>query len=98
MHPSSDELDLARRLGRQEASAFDTALIARERQEREDRLTRIALIGDEPVEPVWRVSSSDHALRLERQVEQLQAFHQAVLTSRGWRMLQTARRLVGRAW
>jgi hypothetical protein len=97
MDAAADDLALARHLGRQEAARFDAALIAGERQEREDRLTRLALDADDPMEPAWRVSSTE-SLHLERQVEQLQAFHQAVLGSRGWRMLQAARRLIGRAW
>lgn len=91
------EIARARREGRRQAEEFDAALSAVERREREELLTRIAWRAGDLLEPAGGASSSQLA-RLERQLEYFSSFHHAVLHSRGWRLLQTLRRLVGRAW
>jgi hypothetical protein len=97
----SDAVEDARLLGRLEAERFDAALREREQQEREDRLTRLAAGDETAVEPALSLSGDGGTMeswRLRQDVERLAAFHHAVLHSRSWRLLQAARRLVGRAW
>ena len=96
----SDPQALARRLGELEGAASAAALAARERTARAERLSRSALGGDEadlapagsrPFRP------REHA-ELESRFRELAQFHDAVVSSRGWRLLQRLRGLVGRAW
>lgn len=100
----SDAVEDARLLGRLEAERFDAALREREQQEREDRLTRLAAGDEAAVEPALHLSSGDGGMgtmeiwRLRQDVERLASFHHAVLHSRSWRLIQVARRLVGRGW
>jgi hypothetical protein len=95
-----DDFIPLRRLGRLEAESFDAALRERERREREERLTRLAA-GDaasaDPVTDVFRENAGT-ARRRQQDLERLAAFHRAVVQSRAWRLIQMARRLVGRAW
>jgi hypothetical protein len=97
MERTDDPLAEARRLGRLEGERFDARLRRRERQERDDRLTRLAWTvedgGDAPEPP----AASGEVWRLRRDVERLAAFHDAVVRSRGWRLVQVLRRLFGRA-
>src|SRR5258708_7152916 len=60
----------------------------------------IADIGNFPKgdDRLHREASASTVFRLEQDVERLAAFHQAVLHSRGWRVLQWLRRPFGRAW
>lgn len=104
---SSHAVDDARLLGRLEAERFDAALREREQQEREDRLTRLAAGDEAAVDPVLNLTgdhgghgmtSSSEIWRLRQDVERLAAFHHAVLHSKVWRLVQMARRLVGRSW
>jgi hypothetical protein len=39
-----------------------------------------------------------NALQLQREVERLSHFYDSVQRSRAWRLTQSLRRLVGRAW
>jgi hypothetical protein len=98
----SDAAEDARLLGRLEAERFDAALREREQQEREDRLTRLAGGDEAAAEPVLDLggagSCSADTWRLRQDVERYAAFHHAVLHSRSWRLIQAARRLVGRGW
>ncbi|HZF10724.1 MAG TPA: hypothetical protein VFE33_18200 [Thermoanaerobaculia bacterium] len=102
MNERDDGLEQARQLGRLRAERLDLTLRAEEQREREIRLARFAwdpgseepaLSGDEGDLPagaeVWR---------LRQEVERLAAFHQAVLHSRAWQLIQWARRPFGRAW
>lgn len=92
-------MDEARRLGRLEAEAVDRALREEERRERETRLARLVVIDDEDLEIAEGAAAGDaEAARLRRDVERLAAFHQAVVRSRSWRILQALRRPFGRAW
>jgi hypothetical protein len=100
----SDAVEDARLLGRLEAERFDAALREREQQEREDRLTRLAAGDEAAVEPALNLSGDSGPVgtaenwRLRQDVERLAAFHHAVLHSKSWRLIQVARRLVGRGW
>ena len=96
----SEPLALARRLGELEGAAFAAALTASERTGRAERLSRIALGGDEA-----DLRAADaRALRprdlaeLESRFRELAEFHDAVTNSRSWKLLQRVRGLVGRAW
>ena len=94
-----DSLALARRLGALEGAAFDAALAARERAERGERLSRIALGGDEADLPVAAGTPQRRDLaELESRLRDLSHFHDAVTRSQSWRMLQRLRGFFGRAW
>jgi hypothetical protein len=96
---SRDALEEAQLLGRLEAESFDAALRERERHEREERLTRLVASGlDSDVDFDLFHEPTGATWRLRQDVARLSAFHQAVLHSRAWRLIQAARRLVGRAW
>jgi hypothetical protein len=98
-------LDDARLRGRTEAETFDRDLREQELLEREDRLTRLAW-GVEDQEPLAAWTSdrggpsggSDVVWRLQQDVERLAAFHNAVLKSKAWKLIQIARRPFGRSW
>jgi hypothetical protein len=98
--PALDGIEDARLLGRLEAESFDAALREIERCEREERLTRLAAGDEKAAEPALELFStgSSEVWRLRQDVERLAAFHHAVLHSKGWRLIQAARRLVGRGW
>jgi hypothetical protein len=101
MSATQDELALAREAGRLEAEAFDRALREVEAREREERLGRIvweAAGGVEAVQVERNAAAPETVWRLQQDVARLAAFHQAVLRSRSWRLLQWARRPFGRAW
>lgn len=94
-----DELALARRAGRLEAEAFDRALCDAEQREREERLGRLAWEAAGEALPDGLAFGAPESLwRLQQDVARLAAFHQAVLRSRAWRLVQWARRPFGRAW
>jgi len=102
-----DDLAHLRRLGRLEAESFDAALREEERREREEHLTHLAAAAedDDATAELFHASASHApgelsgaAWRLQQDLERLTAFHQAVVHSRAWRLIQAARRLVGRAW
>jgi hypothetical protein len=89
--------------GELEASAFDLRLRALESREREDRLTRLVAerpdLAASPALPyAGGAADAGEVERLRRQVGQLAEYHQAVLRSKGWRLVQTLRRPFGRAW
>jgi len=106
MPATQDELALAREAGRLEAEAFDRALREAEAREREERLGRLAwdAAGAAPTASSGRENAearpagAETVWRLQQDVARLAAFHQAVLRSRSWRLLQWARRPFGRAW
>ncbi len=87
--------------GELEARAFDLRLRALEGREREDRLTR--LVAERP--DLAAIPTLSHAgahnpevERLRREVGLLADYHQALLRSKGWRLVQALRRPLGRAW
>jgi predicted signal transduction protein with EAL and GGDEF domain len=98
--PQTDELAEAQRLGHLEAESFDLTLREAEGKEREARLVRLA-VGDETAfEPANRLfgERAGDSWRLQQEIERLAAFQHAVVHSRAWRLIQAARRLVGRRW
>ncbi len=96
----SDETIQAKHLGRTEAEAFDLRLRAIESREREDRLARLVAERSDLSAVGTPAGHSDTAAieRLRREVDQLATFQRLVMRSRGWRLVQTVRRLFGRAW
>ena len=87
--------------GELEARAFDLRLRALESREREDRLTR--LVAERPdlaATPALSHGGANHpeVERLRREIGLLAEYHQALLRSKGWRLVQTLRRPFGRAW
>jgi hypothetical protein len=95
MPATQDELALARQAGRLEAEAFDGALRQAEQREREELLGHLAWGADVAGPPP---AAAESVWRLQQDVARLSAFHQAVLGSRAWRVVQWARRPLGRAW
>jgi hypothetical protein len=97
MTVTQDDLALARRAGRLAAETFDARLREVEEREREELIRRRYWSAGETYHS--GLTSSPHSLwRLQQDVTRLASFHQAVLRSRAWRVVQWARRLVGRAW
>ena len=95
-------LEDARLRGRTEAETFDRELRERELRDREARLTRLAW-GVEDQAPLAslapeRGAGSDVVWRLQQDVERLAGFHNAVLGSKAWKLIQLARRPFGRSW
>lgn len=97
MQPSDDPLADARHLGRLEGERFVAHLRAAELHERQERLTRLAAshADDDVTGPL---EENGAAWRLRQEVERLTAFHDAVVQSRAWRLVQAVRRPFGRAW
>lgn len=97
-----DPLAPARQAGRLEGERFDARLRRRERREREDCLTRRVWLRDADDEDaavsLAGGTTSGEVWRLQQRVDELAAFHAAVLRSRSWRLLQALRRPFGRAW
>ena len=94
---------LARQLGAAQGEAFDHRLREYERSEREERLSRFAWAvdgedGEEPGGQPEHRQTSLPTLELEREVQRLTAYYNAVQGSRAWRLTQRLRRLVGREW
>lgn len=93
-----DELAEVQRLGRLEAERLDLAWREAEARQREERLGRLAWSIEAEDAPFAGNGGSADVMRLQRDVERLAAFHQAVTRSKAWRLIQALRRLVGRAW
>jgi hypothetical protein len=93
------DLDEYRRLGRLEAEAFDRRLREHEHQAWENRLATVQWGAEDGVE-TWSSPREDspEVWLLRRDVERLASFHEAVLKSRPWQLIQALRRVVGRAW
>ena len=99
MPATQDELALARQAGRLEAEAFDRTLREAEAREREERLGRFAWeAATDTGRDADAAPGTETVWRLQQDVARLAAFHQAVLRSRAWRVVQWARRPFGRAW
>ena len=94
------DINEARRSGRRDGEAFSLALKECELRERQERLTRLAWgsEGEAAFSAAEPPSSAEAVLRLQHDMEQLAAFHQAVLKSWPWRLVQRLRRPLGRAW
>jgi len=98
MTATQDDLATARNAGRLEAEAFDRALREAEAREREELLRRPAWRTDGKAEAFRETGTNYSVSRLQQDVARLATFHQAVLRSRAWRVVQWARRPFGRAW
>jgi hypothetical protein len=104
----------AEELGRLKAERLDALLRAEEQRERELRFAGLLWDGSGSESPLWgsggegfresggadgfEEASTAEVWRLRQDVERLSAFHQAVLRSRAWRLVQSLRRPFGRAW
>lgn len=96
MTATQDELATARNAGRLEAEAFEGSLREAEQREREELLGRLSWRTDESA--FGAPGTNYSVMRLQQDVARLATFHQAVLRSRAWRVVQWARRPFGRAW
>ena len=90
-----DDLARVRDEGHRQGESFDLGLREAERRERDELLSRL--------EPAGGRGGAAYALpsstwRLQQELARLSAFHQAVLHSRAWRLVQALRRPLGRAW
>jgi hypothetical protein len=96
----NDEITEAKHSGELDARAFDLHLRDLESREREDRLTRLVAerpdLTAAPEAPTWPAAAQVD--QLHRQVALLTEYQRAVVRSRGWRVVQFLRRLLGRAW
>lgn len=98
MEMPDEMLDDARLRGRTEAETFDRELRERELRDREARLTRLAGGADDEAPLAWTAGGDPEVWRLQQDVERLAAFHNAVVNSKAWRLIQAARRPFGRSW
>jgi hypothetical protein len=102
MNEPQDELEQARELGRLKGERLDLALRLEEQREREARFVHLAGEGD-PTAPSLPEKGAElvgksEVWRLQQEIERLSAFHQAVLHSRAWQLIQWVRRPFGRVW
>ena len=95
-----DEITEAEHRGELDAEAFDLRLRELESREREDRLIRLVAerpdLAATPAAPNGPAAAQ--AEQLQRQVALLAEYQRAVVQSRGWRIVQFLRSLLGRAW
>lgn len=96
--PQEELLRQARIEGRKDAEAFDLRLRNQELREREQRLAELAWKPRRPVQDGNDDEASLRAIQLEARVHELSSYLRAVENSLPWRVIQWARRLVGRAW
>jgi hypothetical protein len=109
MSEQREDLRQAEELGRLKAERLEAALRMAEQQERE--LCFASLVWDGTGAEFlaqtqsgaiggsgWEGANGAEVWRLRQDVERLSAFHQAVLRSRAWRLVQSLRRPLGRAW
>jgi len=100
--PRHDEVDAtlarARRLGSEQAEAFDLRLRSLETKEREERLA-VAAWRPRMDKQAWNEEEDSlKVVQLEAQVSELTRYVKAVEESSPWRLIQNIRRLLGRAW
>lgn len=88
----------ARRRGAQAAETFAERLERIEVAEREALISQWSCLSNGGASPSPGCEDAAMILRLKSEIEGLRQFRHAVLHSKGWRLLQLARRLVGRAW
>ena len=102
MAAQPNDTDDARRLGQLEGESFDRELRQREQRHREERLARLAMGAESDGAwaglPDGEGASGATVVRLQRDVERLAAFHDAVVRSKAWWLIQALRRPFGRAW
>ncbi len=91
-------LNRARKLGSEQAEAFDLRLRSVEATEREERLA-VAAWRPRMDKRAWsEEEDSLKVVQLEAQVSELTGYVKAVDESLPWRLIQNIRRLLGRAW
>lgn len=88
----------ARRRGVQAALTFAERLERNEVEEREALISHWKCLSNGGASPSPGCEDAAMILRMKSENEGLRQFRHAVLHSKGWRLLQLARRLVGRAW
>jgi hypothetical protein len=90
-----DDLSLsdARALGELQADVLHLRLRLKESLARELRLVERTTKAEEALE---NALATEHDLRL--QIDRYSAFHRALERSRPWKVLQSIRRIFGRAW
>lgn len=104
MSSDGDRQALERRRGAQEGESFDRRLREIEGAERQERLglldaaARDLAAARAGFNHYYSDPPSLHTLQLQREVESLRFYYNAVQRSRAWRLTQSLRRLVGRAW
>ena len=107
MSSDGDRQALERRRGSQEGESFDRRLRDVEGAERQERLGLLGLQDTAAQDPAGAGSGFSHyfsdppslqTLQLQREVDSLKFYYNAVQRSRAWRLTQSLRRLVGRAW
>lgn len=84
--------------GVQAATRFAERLERGEKAEREALISQWKCLSNGGASPSPGCGDAEMILRLKSENEGLRQFRHAVLHSKGWRVLQLARRLMGRAW
>ena len=93
-----EALDAAHERGVQEALRFLARIEETEEAERKELIAQWKCLSNGGRSPSPGCADAAMILRLKSENEGLRQFRHAVLHSKGWRLLQLARRLVGRAW
>jgi hypothetical protein len=88
----------ARSLGTFSGEDFDSHLRSRERAERAELLTRARDSQPATRQAAGPVYPTEDIAGLKRELELLREFRLTVVRSKGWKVVQALRRLVGRAW
>jgi len=88
----------ARSLGKFSGEDFDSHLRSRERAERAEFLTRARSSETAAGQSGGLVYPTEDIAGLKRELELLRGFRLTVVRSKGWKVVQALRRLVGRAW
>ncbi len=98
--PAEDNstLALARRLGREQGESFDLRLRDIESRQREERLAEAAWRPRSAREAWDDEDASLKVVQLESRLSELSTYVRAVDESLPWRMIQSVRRMMGRAW
>lgn len=93
-----EALAAARDRGAEAARAFGSRLDDEETAEREALIAGWSCLSNGGGLPSPGCADAAMILRLRSENEGLRQFRHAVLHSKGWRLLQLLRRLMGRAW
>jgi hypothetical protein len=88
----------ARSVGTFSGEDFDSHLRSRERAERAALLVRARDRGPTTQQSTGPVYPTDDIIGMKRELELLREFRLTVVRSKGWRVVQALRRLVGRGW
>ena len=88
----------ARSIGTFAGEDFDSHLRSRERAERAELLARARTSEATARQSAGPVYPTEDIAGLRREVELLREFRLTVVRSKGWKVVQALRRLVGRGW